>query len=1305
MKRFAKRLGLAAGLLAVVVGLAGVVVTRPAFITGVVLPRYARSIQTEIAVGALRLAPFSGVEARGVRVGPAEAPLLQSDLLRLRYRLWPALIGRLRIDEVGVEGTTVHVLRRPDGSTNLPVFPPGKPDDDDDDLDGADDAYDLLLRGVRLEGLTLIYEQQAGPDQEPIVLRLSDLRLELPELRSGDAGAVTLSGRLEELRVATLAGVVGRVHGEGRLGLHPTLDLALLEVTLRVEVEQGRAGEFDLAGRELSLDLALTSDEKAIDLRRLAISERHGGVPEAVLTVSGRLQREPAMLRLDVVAEPIDAALFDLAGSLVGDISFGSPRAVYRAQVEARSPRGLRRRLSRGLEQPWAVTAAGRFEAQAVLPRSEAWSLRAETPFDATLSHDIAWDSETGAIEVRALSLRAGTAARDILTAELTAPVHLRRGDSAGAVPAAEMRVRARGLPLSAANPFLPEAVPMRLQSGELYGDLDLVLAGAGPRCLVRGDLTLRDAVLGDRADGTAGGAFGMEASVRGSVVAWRQVAVDEVLMRLRPPFGEAASVRVSGQFDPAAGGRGQLHLDGLHENLLPILPPGLAAALPVAQARIDGEAEVQFGAGLRPLTASLRLQAREGRLRSDASAGALAGLSAASIEVRGSVQREVGNAPLRAVVSVGGEGLRGSAGGPAAEVRLDARGSWRPGRADLETLALRARGAERVLAAVDLSGSLALPPTAGRSDVVLTSDILDLDALAAMLGQAKDAAKDEAPAAPVEPRGETPAEIGPFDTGAAEVVAAVSLKDVRYGQARHDLELKGVLRQSVLTLDPLQCHLAGAAFRGRAQANLAVAGLEYTVEVAAAEPFAVGPILAVAAPSLKDTVQGEVTHLQAAFAGQGTTTAAWQRHLRGPLRIEGREVVLQNVPALQKLSRLWSAPEFERLQIAEMTLAAHVQDGAIHLDSFQESAPEHTLSAQGRLGFDQSLSLDLILGVGGSLQQRLQERRGFQPLLRTFVPRGAHVVSPVPISLKGRLDEPRFDRERFFSDVAKVSATTLLQGLVKEKLPEGVGEILKGAVGDAAAPGRLPELIKEKVPGTLGDLLQGVVSGAASTAPATPAAVPAETAATAPAATAQEAAAKAATEKAAAEKAAAEKAAAEKAAAEKAAAEKAAAEKAAAEKAAAEKAAAEKAAAEKVAAEKVAAEKVAAEKVAAEKVAAEKAAAEKAAAEKAAAEKAAAEKAAASVSAAAEKVPASVSAAAEKAAAEKAMIPVRRAGGKAAEKTAEAAGAAAGAAAEAADAADGDGPKSKAPRRVAPPRRLPRPVTDRATEPGAPAP
>ena len=111
---------LVAGLLIVLIVAAGFIVTSPAFLKRVILPRISQALNTDVTVSGATIHPFSEIELRDLKVqAKGREPVVTAPEIRVRYHLRDILGGNIHVDEITLLSPTVKLVENPDGSSNL----------------------------------------------------------------------------------------------------------------------------------------------------------------------------------------------------------------------------------------------------------------------------------------------------------------------------------------------------------------------------------------------------------------------------------------------------------------------------------------------------------------------------------------------------------------------------------------------------------------------------------------------------------------------------------------------------------------------------------------------------------------------------------------------------------------------------------------------------------------------------------------------------------------------------------------------------------------------------------------------------------------------------------------------------------------------------------------------------------------------------------------------------------------------------------------------------------------------------------
>src|SRR5437867_7737249 len=127
-RRWLRRLGIAAGLLVVLLVVLYFGATSAFFLQRFVLPKASAALNAQITISDASISPFSQVVLRDLKVqttGPE--PLITAQEVRARYSLRAILGGHLKVAEVTLSSPTVNLVRSAEGASNLdPITGPAK---------------------------------------------------------------------------------------------------------------------------------------------------------------------------------------------------------------------------------------------------------------------------------------------------------------------------------------------------------------------------------------------------------------------------------------------------------------------------------------------------------------------------------------------------------------------------------------------------------------------------------------------------------------------------------------------------------------------------------------------------------------------------------------------------------------------------------------------------------------------------------------------------------------------------------------------------------------------------------------------------------------------------------------------------------------------------------------------------------------------------------------------------------------------------------------------------------------------------
>ena len=324
MNKFAKFAAVAAVFLAVLLIVLIVLVkalVTPERVKAAVIPLAERALQRQVSLGQVKVGLFSGIELRDLAIGePGEAePFIAAGKVVLRFQLLPLLVRKVVIDEVALEGPTIRVIRRGDGSYSVSDL--AAPATDAGPSAGGGDGekpFDLLVTTARIRDGRLVFLDR----QLATVTELSDLRVDANGIALDGAVPVKLSAALQGAPLQA-EGVVRPLQKEGILRVAVQgLNVAALAPYYRDRVPGtlGRLlldlqGEFSLQGGALSARGSLHGRDLDLTLTELPAAP----LQNARVTADYDLALDPARDRLVIAALSIDCN--GLAAQLSGEIA------------------------------------------------------------------------------------------------------------------------------------------------------------------------------------------------------------------------------------------------------------------------------------------------------------------------------------------------------------------------------------------------------------------------------------------------------------------------------------------------------------------------------------------------------------------------------------------------------------------------------------------------------------------------------------------------------------------------------------------------------------------------------------------------------------------------------------------------------------------------------------------------------------------------------------------------------------------------------------------------------------------------
>jgi hypothetical protein len=427
------------------------------FIKTHVLPRVAKSIGCDVQTDEVDFSALSSIEFRNLRIGSEADPLMQAGTIRLRYRAWSFLSGKVEVDEVFLDHVRI-------AATPAKLEAMAKPEAPSEKKQGkaseSKKLPELLVQDVRVNDLSLNYTQDGA---DPIELKLSNLSLQLPELASGKDFHLTVFALAQAKAGEQIDAEVKEIN----LNLGGTLGQNTMPTTLTLKVDvkglAGTAGPVLLDGRSVQVAAEVTGGPANYALREFSAVEYVGDIKDAALEANGSLGVNPSSAVLDLMLDIAPDSLLNVIGTLFGNLDFGQTAVAYSGHVEFTSGERL---ATRGELQVSNLTVA-------------APGIPALRPMQVSVQHDLAVDLAGKTITLSRLDAKVADGNRDVVDIKLDRAVALDLQNS-GSDASANISVRVDRFDLTLLNAFLAERPDVRILSGELNRTVKVSIENGG---------------------------------------------------------------------------------------------------------------------------------------------------------------------------------------------------------------------------------------------------------------------------------------------------------------------------------------------------------------------------------------------------------------------------------------------------------------------------------------------------------------------------------------------------------------------------------------------------------------------------------------------------------------------------------------------------------------------------------------------------------------------------------------------------------------------------------------------------------
>lgn len=475
MKRWLKRILIVLALVACLFVALFLYVNSGLFIKQQVLPRVAIALGEPVETERVSFSVFNELTIEGLRIGPADSPRIQAELLTARYQLWPLLRNTLIVEQAHLEDVTIDLTDEILAQWQQSLAGEQTPEEPEEPSTSTlEQPPTLSIRDVKLQNISGTYRQG---DQ---TFSLRHLNATLPELASGASFEFKAETELAidqpdtSLRAtdATLT-ITG--------GLTDDLRPENLSITAQTDLS-GHAGDLQVEQRRLDVQARITPAEQqhyTLDDVRLELTQRDRQV--ALVTLSGTIGTQPLAADLELQARLPDGEVLTTIGQLVGDYDFGRTNLAYDATIRHGETSSL----------------SGQLDISQLSISSQANQLQDLPIMELQSQHELTWDSATSVLTIQALAATISQDDKTLGSLQLDQPtaIALKPGASPQAAPAT-LTLSSQQLDLRLLTPLLPMPETVNLTRGLLDASLTCRIRDNGQRLDLQGDTAIRELAI-----------------------------------------------------------------------------------------------------------------------------------------------------------------------------------------------------------------------------------------------------------------------------------------------------------------------------------------------------------------------------------------------------------------------------------------------------------------------------------------------------------------------------------------------------------------------------------------------------------------------------------------------------------------------------------------------------------------------------------------------------------------------------------------------------------------------------------------
>jgi len=439
-RRWLRFFAAVAVLLVVLVVVAFFVVTNPAFIHDVILPRLGKAMNADITVRSMSFAPFKQIVLHDLKVQAiGQAPVFTASEVNVRYHLWDILSGNIHVDEIVLNSPTVELVQNPDGSSNLdPLLKAlqAKPANAGSPKPKSSKAPEIDLGKLTMRNASIVEIKNYGSGRSNVT-SLTNLDVTLSNLKNGQTAVLQLSGavRVDQNPPGGTNGfLAATIQGDFNCALTPDLKPASASGKAQLSVSAAGGAFADFS----TLAAGLDCDAMPTEIKQLDLHFQNAGASLGELSVSGPLDLAKMEGSLEVALRGVDRRLLNLAGAARG-MDFGLTTIASTNEITLTNSGKTIAATGWLVADKFQVTRAGQ--------TTPAVNFNAD--------YAVTVDNETQTALLHKLALAGTQEGRSLLSVRLSQPMSLSWGNGAGGFGNSALDLDVTNLSLADWLPFL----------------------------------------------------------------------------------------------------------------------------------------------------------------------------------------------------------------------------------------------------------------------------------------------------------------------------------------------------------------------------------------------------------------------------------------------------------------------------------------------------------------------------------------------------------------------------------------------------------------------------------------------------------------------------------------------------------------------------------------------------------------------------------------------------------------------------------------------------------------------------------